>query len=159
MSVESALANRQDVRVRVKLVALWPLAFAVATVGGCSPSRSAHGAPSVSSSRSPKVSFCDLYRRDAGDGQLRNWDLNDNPKTLSYTDTLRALADAAPSTLKPDIARILTYYSNPSPPRPSMSEYKAQLESGERVLAYVEHTCAVDTSGSPPGDTSSPTSR
>ncbi|HLN05029.1 MAG TPA: hypothetical protein VK217_02025, partial [Acidimicrobiales bacterium] len=75
----------------------------------CSSSRPAtQVAPSASSSTIPQAAFCGLYRRDAGDGRLRNWNLDDNGKTPSYTETLRALADAAPSDLKPDIARILS---------------------------------------------------
>jgi hypothetical protein len=124
----------------------------------CSSSRSAtQVAPSSSSVGSPKAAFCDLYRRDAGDGRIRNWDLNDNGKTASYTETLHALADAAPPDLKPDIARILSYYASPQP-QLSPTEYQAGLASGERVLAYVHDTCGIDTAASPPpGDTSTTT--
>jgi hypothetical protein len=120
----------------------------------CSSSRSATQlAPSTSSGRNPRATFCDLYRRDAGDGQLRNWNLNDNAKTESYTETLRALVDAAPPDLKPDIARILSYYATPQP-HLSPAEYLADLRSGERVLAYVHDACGIDTTASPPpGDT------
>ncbi|HTK15727.1 MAG TPA: hypothetical protein VL769_04985 [Acidimicrobiia bacterium] len=104
--------------------------------------------------RSPKVAFCDLYRRDAGDGRLRNWDLNDNAKTASYTETLRALNDAAPSALKSDIAPILSYYAGPPRHLSLLSkEYHELLASGARVLAYVHDTCGIDTAATPPGDT------
>jgi hypothetical protein len=128
------------------------LALAV-IAAACSSSPSAtHVAPSVSSGRSPKASFCDLYRRDAGDGRLRNWNLDDNGKTPRYTETLRALADAAPPDLKADIARILYYYATPQP-HLSPAEDLADLRSGEHVLAYVHSTCGIDTAGLPPGDT------
>jgi len=121
----------------------------------CSSSRPAtQVAPSASSSTIPQAAFCGLYRRDAGDGRLRNWNLDDNGKTPSYTETLRALADAAPSDLKPDIARILSYYAAPQP-HLSPAEEQAALGSGERVLAYVHDVCGIDTAASPPpGDTS-----
>jgi hypothetical protein len=120
----------------------------------CSSSRPpTQVAPSDSSGKGPQP-FCDLYRRDANDGELRNWDLNDNAKTPGYTNTLRALADAAPPELKSDIARILSYYATPEP-KVSPAEYQAGLRSGERVLAYVHDRCGIDTTGTPPGDTSS----
>jgi len=122
---------------------------------GCSSSRSATqiaGPPS--SSRIPQAAFCDLYRRDANDGRLRNWDLNGNAKTPSYTKTLRALADVAPPNLKADVTRILSYYASPQP-HLSTAEGLAALGSGTRVLAYVHHICGIDTDASPPpGDTS-----
>ena len=120
----------------------------------CSSSQSATRlAPSTSSGRSPRATFCDLYRHDAGNGRLRNWNLNDNAKTPSYTETLRALADAAPSHLQSDIAPILSYYAAPHP-QLSPAEGLAALRSGERVLAYVRDTCGIDTTASPPpGDT------
>jgi hypothetical protein len=126
----------------------------VVIAAACSSSRSAtQVAPSASSGRSPNA-FCDLYRRDAGNGRLRNWDLNDNAKTSSYTETLHALAEAAPPDLKPDIARILSYYATPQP-HLSETEYLADLRSGARVLAYVHGTCGIDTAASPPpGDAS-----
>jgi hypothetical protein len=103
---------------------------AVVIAAACSSSRSAtHVAPSTSSVRRPKVAFCDLYRRDAADGRLRNWNLNDNSKTPSYSETLRALADAAPPALKLDIARILSYYATPQP-HLSPAEDLAALRSG-----------------------------
>jgi len=130
----------------------------VVFAAACSSSRTAtRAAPSATSSGNTQAGFCDLYRRDAGDGRLRNWDLNDNPKTPSYTETLRALADAAPPDLKPDIARILSYYAT-AQPQISPTEYQAGLASGERVLAYVHDTCGINTTSSPPpGDTSTAT--
>jgi hypothetical protein len=126
----------------------------VAIGAACSSSRSATKvAPSASSSTSSKAAFCDLYRRDAGDGRLRNWDLTGNGKTPRYTETLRALADAAPSDLKLDIARILSYYAAPHPLL-SPAEGMAALRSGARLLAYVHDTCGIHTAGLPPGDTS-----
>ena len=125
------------------------LAFIAAA---CSSSRSAtQVAPPASSGKSPKASFCDLYRRDAGDGRLRNWNLDDNGKIARYTETLRALGDAAPPELKADIARILYYYATPQP-HLSPAEELADLRSGEHVLGYVHNTCRIDTSGVPPGD-------
>ncbi len=117
----------------------------------CSSSRSTNQVvPSATSGGSTKA-FCDLYRRDAGDGRLRNWNLTDNGKTPSYTQTLRALADAAPSNLKSDITRILSYYAAPHP-QLSPAEDLAALQSGDRVLAYVHDTCGIDTTALPPGD-------
>jgi hypothetical protein len=129
----------------------------VVIAAACASSRSAtQVAPPASSGRSPKT-FCDLYRGDAGDGRLRNWNLNDNAKTPSYTETLHALAAAAPPDLKPDIARILSYYASPQP-HLSPAAYQAGLGSGERVLAYVHDTCGIDTTAAPPpGDTSTTT--
>jgi hypothetical protein len=127
----------------------------VVIAAACASSRSAtQVGPTASSATSPSATFCDLYRRDAGDGRLRNWDLNDNAKTSRYTETLRALADAAPPGLKPDVERILSYYATPQP-EISPAEYQAGLGTGERVLAYVNDTCGIDTSASPPpGDQS-----
>jgi hypothetical protein len=129
----------------------------VVIAAACASSRSAtQVAPPTSSVGSPET-FCDLYRRDAGDGRLRNWNLNDNAKTPSYTETLRALAGAAPPDLKPDVARILAYYASPAP-HLSPAEYQAGLGSGERVLTYVHDACGIDTAaGPPPGDTSTTT--
>jgi hypothetical protein len=145
----------QYVWVRARRVTRPMMLVAAVIVASCSSSRSATQlAPSTSSSRNPRATFCDLYRRDAGDGQLRNWNLNDNAKTASYTATLRALADSAPPELKPDIAHILSYYAAPQP-HLSPAEYLADLRSGERVLAYVQDDCGIDTTASPPpGDTS-----
>jgi hypothetical protein len=128
------------------------LVLAVIAVA-CSSSRSAtEVAPSTSSAPSLQTSFCDLYRRDAGDGQLRNWNLDENGKTARYAETLRGLADAAPPDLKADIARILYYYATPQP-HLSPAEELADLRSGEHVLAYLHNTCRIDTTGVPPGDT------
>jgi len=124
----------------------------VVIAAACSSSRSAtQVVPSATSGRSPKAAFCDLYRRDGGDGRLRNWNLTGNGKTLFYTQTLRALADAAPSALKSDIARILSYYAAPHP-QLSPAEGLAALKSGDLVLSYVHDTCGIDTSVLPPGD-------
>jgi hypothetical protein len=92
------------------------MTLVVVVIGAaCSSSRSAtQVVPSATSGGSPHA-FCDLYRRDAGDGRLRNWNLTANGKTPSYTETLRALADAAPPELKSDIVRILSYYAAPHP--------------------------------------------
>jgi hypothetical protein len=129
----------------------------VVIAAACSSSRSATRLAPSTSVRSPQASFCDLYRHDAGNGRLRNWNLNDNAKTPSYTETLRGLADAAPPDLKPDIARILSYYAAPHP-QLSPAEELAALRSGQRVLAYVHDTCGIDTTASPPpGD--APTTR
>jgi hypothetical protein len=132
--------------------------LAAAAITSCSSSRSANRvATSQTSSPVAKSGFCDLYRRDAGNGKLRNWDLNDNGKTPTYTETLRGLADAAPPELKPDIERILSYYAA-SQPHVSPADYQAGLQSGERVLKYVHNTCEIDTNASPPpGDTASTT--
>src|SRR3954469_21852027 len=82
------------------------------SVTSITPGTSPRIATTTSTSTAPDTgtSFCDLYRRDASDGRLRNWDLNDNAATPSYTETLRALDNAAPSGLKSDIARILVHY-------------------------------------------------
>ena len=143
------------VRVSASRATRVTMLVVVVIAAACSSSRSAtQVAPSASSGRSSKAAFCDLYRRDAGDGRLRNWNLNDNAKTPSYTETLHALADVAPPDLRSDIARILSYYATPQP-HLSPAEYQAGLGSGERVLAYVHDTCGIDTAGSPPpGDTS-----
>jgi len=134
------------------------MAFAVVVVAAaCSSSPSATQDPPSTPSGNLHAAFCDIYRRDASDGRLRNWDLNDNAKTPSYTETLQALADAAPPDLKPDVARILSYYATPQP-HVSSAQYEAGLRSGERVLAYVHDTCGIDTAASPPpGDTSTAT--
>jgi hypothetical protein len=114
------------------------------------------GSKGLSTSRRPKTTFCDLYQRDAGDGRLRNWDLNDNAKTSSYTETLHALDDAAPPAIKSDVARILSSYAGPTRRlSPLSEEYQALLASGARVLVYVHDTCGIDTeSSTPPGDLS-----
>ena len=139
------LANRAT---RVLMLAVAVIATA------CSSSQSAtRPAPPSSLGRSPRATFCDLYRHDAGNGRLRNWNLNDNAKTPTYTETLRALADASPPELRSNIARILSYYAAPHP-QLSPAERLAALRSGERVLAYVHDTCGIDTTASPPpGDT------
>jgi hypothetical protein len=143
------------VRVSASRATRVMMLFAVVIAAACSSSRSSsHVAPPASSSTGSKAAFCDLYRRDAGDGRLRNWNLDDNGKTPSYTETLRALANVAPPDLKSDIARILYYYATPQPSL-SPAEDLAALRSGERVLAYVHNTCGIDTAtGPPPGDTS-----
>jgi hypothetical protein len=129
-----------------------------AAITGCSSSRSADQVATAQTTNPvAKSGFCDLYRRDAGNGQLRNWDLNDNGKTPSYTETLRGLADAAPPELKPDVERILSYYAA-SQPHTSPADYHTGLRSGERVLQYVRNTCRIDTNASPPpGDTATTT--
>ncbi len=112
---------------------------------------------SATSTSRPRTSFCDLYRQDANDGHLRNWNLTENGKTASYVVTLRGLADAATAALKPDVERILAYYAAPNP-QPSPAEYLAGLRSGERVLEYVQRSCGIDTNASPPpGDSSTTT--
>jgi hypothetical protein len=134
------------------------LLVATAVIGGCSSSHSANQVASpTSSSRGARLGFCDLYRRDTHDGHLRNWNLTENAKTVGYVVTLRGLADAAPPDLRPDINRILSYYVSPEP-RLSPADYEAGLQSGERVLRYVQQTCHVDTESSPPpGDASTTT--
>ena len=124
----------------------------IATACSSSRSASSHVVPSATSGASP-TAFCDLYRSDAGDGRLRNWDLTGNGKTPSYTETLRTLAEAAPPDLRADIARILSYYAAPHP-HLLLAQGIASLGSGERVLAYIHDTCRIDTAGLPPGDTS-----
>jgi len=129
------------------------LVVAVIAAACSSTQSTSRPAPSASLGRSPRATFCDLYRYDAGDGRLRNWNLNDNAKTPSYTETLRALADASPPELRSDIARILSYYAA-SRPQLSPAEGLAALRSSARVLAYVHDTCGIDTTASPPpGDT------
>jgi hypothetical protein len=122
----------------------------VVVLAACSPSRSSGAAPTTSPSENGDV-FCALYRRDAGDGQLRNWDLNDNGKTASYADTLRALDAAAPSSLRRDVDPILTYYASANP-QLSPADDQTDLAAGARVLAFVHETCGIDTSAPPPGD-------
>jgi len=119
-------------------------------VAGCSSSSGAsHRAVGRSSGRTPDATFCELFRRDANDGRLRNWNLTENGKTAAYVGTLRALANAAPAHLKSDIDRVLTYYAS-SNPSMSTADDLASLQSGQRVLDYVEHTCGIDTTSSPP---------
>jgi len=118
------LANRAT-RVLMLVVAV--------IAAACSSTQStSRPAPSASLGRSPRATFCDLYRYDAGDGRLRNWNLNDNAKTPSYTETLRALADASPPELRSDIARILSYYAASSP----------QLSPAEGLAALRSSACA-----------------
>jgi hypothetical protein len=128
--------------------------LAAAVIASCSSSRSANQAPtSKTSNPVANPRFCDLYRRDAGNGRLRNWDLDDNGKTPSYAETLRGLAAVAPPELKPDVERILSYYEA-AQPQVSVADYQADLQSGQRVLQYVHNTCRIDTNASPPpGDT------
>jgi hypothetical protein len=90
-----------------------------------------------------------LYRRDANNGQLSNWDLNDNPKTARYAATLRALDAVAPASLRRDVDPILAYYTGAASPPRSWASYIAILKSGARVLAYVNETCGIDTSDTP----------
>jgi hypothetical protein len=125
---------------------------AVVLVPACSSSGSSTRVASTTPPTGSGTAFCALYRRDASDGQLRNWDLNDNGKTASYVDTLRALDAAAPPSIRRDIDPILTYYAS-AKPQPTPIDYQADLAAGTRVLAYVHKTCAIDTSGVPPGDT------
>ena len=148
----SAFVHLNGMRVPAGRSSRVMLLAVVVIAAACSSSRSAiQTAPSATSDRTPKAAFCDLYRRDGGDGRLRNWNLTGNGKTPFYAQTLRALADAAPSELKSDLARILSYYAAPHP-QLSPAEGLAALKSGDRVLAYVHGTCGIDTAALPPGD-------
>jgi len=81
--------------------------------------------------RSPKVAFCDLYRRDAGDGRLRNWDLNDNAKTASatflcsprsttsYLHPVRACSRTSTTPVESTLRRLLLETQPLRNPRPS----------------------------------------
>jgi hypothetical protein len=127
------------------------MTLAALSVTACSSSHTI----STPTTGAPKASFCAVYAAASRDGRLRNWDLNDNPKTPAFTQTLRVFAAAAPPALRADVTRILSYYADPNP-NPTPAEYEAGLRSGARVLAYVTRTCGIDTQAAPPpGDTSS----
>jgi hypothetical protein len=132
------------------------LVVATIATGSSSSWAAIETARSSSSDKVPASAFCVLYRHDANNGRLRNWDLNGNAKTPSYARTLRALARAAPPRLKPDVMRILSYYASRQS-HLSAAEGLTALGSGRRVLAYVQHVCGIDTDASPPpGDASTP---
>jgi hypothetical protein len=152
--VAKRLTSEQSGRMSASRATRVLMLVVAVIAAACSSSHSATRlAPSTSSGRSPRTTFCDLYRQDASNGRLRNWNLNGNAKTPSYTATLRAFADAAPPNLKSDIAPILSYYAAPHR-QLSPAEGLAALRSGECVLAYVHDTCGIDTTASPPpGDT------
>src|SRR5438270_5524609 len=88
---------------------------AVVVLAACSSSQPSASTAQSTSPRDMATTFCALYRRDANNGQLRNWNLDDNGKTGSYVHTLRALDAVAPSPLRPDVDRILAYYSSSHP--------------------------------------------